>query len=111
MAMRASTFATLRGFDAAFPNNYNDVDLCLRARALGLEVICVATSEIIHEECRTRVGVTSLEERDRFYGRWAQVLSRPDPYYSPNLAPTEAIALNFDAEPRFRVLRDAGPGS
>ena len=39
MAIRREVFEELRGFDADFPVNYNDADLCLRARKAGYEVI------------------------------------------------------------------------
>jgi len=94
MAMRADIFHQLGGFDAAFPNNYNDVDLCLRATAAGYRVVCLAVDGLIHDECGTRLGFTNLAERDAFYKRWMSVLSRPDPYYSIALRRTEEIALN-----------------
>jgi len=94
MAVRADLFRQLGGFDTGFPNNYNDVDLCLRAAAAGYRVVSVAAGELFHEECGTRLGLTRLGEREAFYERWMEVLQRPDPYYSPSLRPSEAIALN-----------------
>ena len=35
-AVGSQLFRELGGFDPAFPNNYNDVDFCLRARARGI---------------------------------------------------------------------------
>jgi O-antigen biosynthesis protein len=100
MAMRRNVFDELGGFDTGFPNNYNDVDICLRARAAGYQVLCLGDVGLIHEECRTRAGVTHLEERDRFYARWGHVLAKPDPFYSTSLAPTEIVALNFEGQRR-----------
>jgi O-antigen biosynthesis protein len=94
MAVRADVFRQLGGFDAAFPVNYNDVDLCLRAGAAGYRVVCVASEGLTHEECGTRLGVTHLGEREAFYERWMEVLRRPDPYSSPSLLPSEKIAFN-----------------
>ena len=85
MAMRRSVFTELGGFDPGFPVNYNDVDLCLRARQRGYEIIYEARAILRHDECATRTGRTTLEERYRFSDRWAEVLAAPDPYYNPLL--------------------------
>jgi GT2 family glycosyltransferase len=95
LAIRNDLFRRLGGFDAEFPNNYNDVDLCLRARESGLEVVCVGVQGVVHAECQTRQGVVRFDERYKLYRRWSSVLARTDPYYSPSLAPTEKIALNL----------------
>ena len=39
MVIRRDVFVELNGFDTAFAVNYNDVDLCLRARAAGYKVV------------------------------------------------------------------------
>jgi GT2 family glycosyltransferase len=94
LGMRKDTFNQLGGFDDAFPDNYNDVDLCLRAGREGLSVMCVSTPHLVHEGCATRAGVTHLRERNLFYERWAAKLSHPDPFYSPSLSFTEEIKLS-----------------
>lgn len=98
LAIPANLFAALGGFDLGFPNNYNDVDLCFRARERGCEVVCAAVPGILHTECQTRRGFVQFEERYRFYRRWGSVLDRPDPFYSPNLASTEEIMLDLASE-------------
>lgn len=103
-AIRKELFDELDGFDVGFPNNYNDVDLCFRARAHGYRVICVPVSGLIHEECQSRPGITGFEERYRFYMRWADLLGRPDPYYSLSLSPTEEISLNLSNDRWYRSL-------
>ncbi len=108
LAMRKDLFGRLGGFDALFPNNYNDVDLCFRARSYGYRVICVPVRGLIHAECQSRQGIVGFEERFRFYERWADLLSSPDPYYSPALAPTEKIALNLRDDRWYRPLLAPG---
>ena len=39
MMTRRSVFEELGGFDEEFPIDYNDVDLCLRARERGMLVV------------------------------------------------------------------------
>ncbi len=104
MAVRADAFAALEGFDAAFPNNYNDIDLCLRAGERGWQVACVATAGLVHAECQTRRGVVRFEERLRLHERWAHVLALPDPYYSPSLARSERIGLRMGGETVYTDL-------
>jgi GT2 family glycosyltransferase len=104
LAIRSGLFRRLGGFSAEFPGNYNDVDLCFRARERGLAVVCVPVPGLIHRECATRRGIVRFEERYRFYKRWASYLERPDPYYSPSLAPTERIQLNLEGDPGPRTL-------
>jgi GT2 family glycosyltransferase len=81
-------FSELGGFDPAFPVNYNDVDLCLRAREAGYRVIFEPAALLRHFEAQSRVRGTRLWERERFFDRWVEVLSRPDPFYSPRLDPS-----------------------
>ena len=96
LAVSKDVFRDLGGFDAGFSTNYNDVDLCLRMRERGYQIINVAAGGLIHAECQTREGVVRFHERFRFYERWGDVLRRPDPYYSPSLSRTEKIALDFE---------------
>ena len=96
LAVQKDLFQSLDGFDAAFPTNYNDVDFCLRVRARGYRIVNVAAPGLVHAECQSREGVIRFQERFMFFERWAEVLCRRDPYYSPSLSPTETIALNFD---------------
>jgi GT2 family glycosyltransferase len=99
LGIRSELFRQLQGFDEAFPVNYNDVDLCLRAREAGLRVVCLDLGNVVHRESQTRVGGTLHDEREALYQRWPNVLARPDEFYSPNLAPTERIGLNTGKHP------------
>ena len=81
LGVRRSLFDQLGGFDPAFPVNYNDVDLCLRARRLGFRVIVDPQIEMVHRECSSRIGLTKFAERERFWRRWASVLEDGDPFY------------------------------
>lgn len=85
LGIRRQLFDRLGGMDPLFPNNYNDVDLCLRAVREGLMVIYESRARLRHRECATRVGGTSLEERQLLRNRWGDLLSSGDPYYSPLL--------------------------
>ena len=92
LAIRKSVFEELNGFDESFPANYNDVDLCLRARQAGYEVIVEPAAVLRHDECQSRQAGVRLEERYLLEQRWAAWLERGDPFYSPHLRRTREDA-------------------
>ena len=83
LAIRRELFLELSGFDEHFPVNYNDVDLCLRARAAGYRVIVDTSAVLRHDEARTRASGTTFTERELFQDHWHQAMD--DPFYSPLL--------------------------
>jgi O-antigen biosynthesis protein len=85
LAIRRDVFAQLNGFDTEFPVNYNDTDLCLRARAAGYDVIFEPSATLRHDECATRASGTRVAEREQFSQRWGELLERPDPFFTPFL--------------------------
>jgi GT2 family glycosyltransferase len=113
LGMRKPVFEHLGGMDTAFPNNYNDVDLCLRAAQAGLATIYEPHALLWHKECATRTGGTTFEERELFHTRWDPIRSG-DPYYHPSLRlDTEAVMLRFAANPaeQARASRVHGPAA
>lgn len=102
LAIRKSVFEELGGFDESFPVNYNDVDLCLRARQAGYEVIVEPAALLRHYECQSRQAGVRLEERYLFEQRWAAWVEGGDPFYSPYLRRTiedAGLELQELAEP------------
>jgi len=67
---RKSVWHEVGGFNENFPLNYNDVDYCLKVRALGYRIILVNSTEAIHHESQTRETAVSQEETDRLFTRW-----------------------------------------
>lgn len=86
LAIRRTVFEQIGGFDTRFFNNYNDVDLCLRAQRAGFEVVLSAGPSICHDGAKTRQPGTSLRERIGFWTQWGTVLTEADYFYSPNLS-------------------------
>ena len=80
LGVRRAVFDEISGFDEMFDVNYNDVDLCLRLRDRGYEVIYEASARLIHKESSSRAGGTRLRERVNFYSRWLTKLEGADPY-------------------------------
>jgi len=85
IAIRRDVFEQLDGLDRRFPVNYNDVDLCLRARRAGYEVILEASARLQHLESGTRPRGVAWEERELFAERWGAEIAGVDPYYTPRL--------------------------
>jgi GT2 family glycosyltransferase len=85
MALRKHVFAELGGFDENFPVNFNDVDLCLRARKQGYEVIYEPAAALRHDECQTRRRGVGWRERRRWREKWPQLQPGGDPFSSPHL--------------------------
>lgn len=81
LAIPAFLFDALDGFDEGFVNGYEDVDLCLRARALGARCRYEPASVVTHLESQSgparwthvRENVALLDER--WAGRWQRQTS------------------------------------
>jgi hypothetical protein len=94
LAIRRTVWDELDGFDRRFPINYNDVDLCLRARRAGYSVILESSALLYHREAQTRTAVVTTAEQALFASLWTRALASADPFFNPNLAlPDQRIAL------------------
>lgn len=92
MMMRADLFRKLGGFDERFVLAFNDIDLCLKARAEGYLVVWTPFAELYHHESKTRgldISPTKFRrlqnEISVFQSKWGKQLVTGDPYYNPNL--------------------------
>jgi GT2 family glycosyltransferase len=65
-----------------FPNDYNDVDLCLRLRQAGHRILYTPHVRATHWESRTRRSWGT--GKDVFVSRWGGYCAR-DPFYDPKL--------------------------
>lgn len=79
-----SLYAQLKGFDEAYPSDYNDIDYCLRAREAGYRVLCTPRATLIHDEGATRGRRSEQDEAQlaRLKSRH-NILDQIDPYFSP----------------------------
>jgi GT2 family glycosyltransferase len=102
MAIRARTFWDLDGMESLLPQNYNDVDLCLRARAAGFRTVYTPFADLVHRESATRRDVPLPDiaaDWLLFRTRWVHVLSAPDPLWPEgfSLVDGRPVAGNGDA--------------
>lgn len=96
MMMKAEDFRMVEGFDETFRVAFNDIDLCMKAGALGKKVVFTPYAELYHYESKSR-GLEDTPEKQfrfekeikRFQEKWGDQLKKGDPYYSPNLSATE----------------------
>ncbi|WP_146032591.1 glycosyltransferase [Sphingobium sp. SA916] len=90
--VRREDFESVGGFEPQLAVAYNDVDLCLKLRALGRRVLCDPSIQLVHKESKSRGHDVSPEKVARLdrealwmVERWGDRLVE-DPYYSPNLS-------------------------
>lgn len=90
--IRHDLFDALQGFDERLPAAYNDIDLCLAARARGRYNVVVNRPLVHHFESASRGYYLRPEQEaaDRaalgyLIGKWGPGV-RADPFYNPNLA-------------------------
>jgi len=89
MAVRASAFRAVGGFDTGFRNGLEGVDLCLRIRVNGGRIVYRGDVVVVHHEGRSRgrgAERSATPERraamaqntTRLLGRWAGSLEQDD---------------------------------
>ncbi|MFN3512982.1 MAG: glycosyltransferase family 2 protein [Phenylobacterium sp.] len=119
LAMRKAVFEEVGGFDEEnLAVAFNDVDLCLRIRERGYQIVWTPRAALIHLESASRGSDTHGAKAQRFgreiaymRDRWGAVLDN-DPYYGPNFDPAH-VDYRLATPPR-RVrpwLRSAGYGT
>jgi GT2 family glycosyltransferase len=80
--VKRSEFAAAGGFDTAFLNGYEDVDLCLRLGASGQEIRYAPESVVYHLESVTRWpdGPEPVGENERLYDQRWRAEVEPDEF-------------------------------
>jgi GT2 family glycosyltransferase len=109
MLVRRELFEELDGFDPAFANGWEDVDLCLRARERGSRVRFCHRAVIYHLEGATR-GQDFADDHPnwRLYrARWADRIQPDD---LTVYAEDGLLEADYDqrARPEFRVAPELG---
>lgn len=84
-ATRRSLMEEVGGFDEQFTLEYNDIDLCLRLRALGYRIVCTPEAEMVHAERASRGDMPAGgDQYAAFHQRWIRWLN-DDPSWHPGL--------------------------
>ncbi|AFK67950.1 MAG: glycosyltransferase [Pseudomonas sp.] len=93
LLLRKSTFAEVGGLDEEkFPVAFNDVDMCLKIRSLGLSLVWSPFAKLIHAESASRGKDVSPDkqaratrEQEHFRIKWCSS-GQVDPHYHPALS-------------------------
>jgi GT2 family glycosyltransferase len=91
LALRKSVFDEVGGLDAeALTVAFNDVDLCLKIRAGGYDIVWTPFAQLIHHESASRGSDLAPAAQARFNAEIATMRDRwpltrgIDPFYGPN---------------------------
>ena len=103
MLMKKTHFKKVNGFDEVhLPTHFNDVDLCLKLRKKGLNIVYNPKSVLYHHESASR-GLPSDKENNEDFNKavhfirskWKETLAT-DKYYNPNYSyEFEGFKLSF----------------
>lgn len=103
LMIQKSLYLQVGGMDSVnFKVAFNDIDLCLKLRALNYRILMSASTRLIHHESKSRGRKEYQSEVDHFISKWA-----PEKYYDPyininyskygcNLAPGQPWELPED---------------
>jgi GT2 family glycosyltransferase/glycosyltransferase involved in cell wall biosynthesis len=119
LLIRRKLFDEMGGFDTAFVNSCEDIDLCLRLRDRGYEAHYCKDSVLYHLESVSRQGRTKEEQQNNqiYKGRWAGRIPPDDlRYYLEDgllrLGYTPLYPLPFQISPLLAVVKEPeGDGS
>jgi GT2 family glycosyltransferase len=106
--IRREIFTRLHGFDEAFRNGHEDVDLCLRARAAGLRNYVALDSNVVHHvSASPGRGRHKILNAARSMNRWRTIL--PDlageAWLDPHLRAAWERRLPWSARLRLSFTR------
>jgi len=104
LMIRRTVFLTLAGFDPLFdPAYFEDADLCLRLRSMGLYVYYAADISVVHIQNATSMEMwTGAGLNEIFFGNHRKFLDRWGDYLSNRLEddiPFPRVALAPDIRP------------
>lgn len=91
LMVKKSTYEKVGGFDENFAVTFNDVDFCLKIRALGDLIVYTPHAKFYHYESKSR-GIDKSDakrlrmeqEAERLRNKWPAIYRHGDPYYNQN---------------------------
>ena len=91
--MKKAVFDEVGGFTEKLTVAFNDVELCLKARKAGYQIVYDPYVEAYHYESKSRGQEDSEEKLRRFQTEiefmrttWNDILRYGDPFYNPNFS-------------------------
>ena len=111
MLVRGAVFEEIGGFDTAFTNGFDDVDLCLRAGERDRETHYCQESVLVHLEAATRGEDAELFQRNAalYLERWGDRVRRDDlDLYAEDgllkLVPGDLYPLDLEVSPYLALV-------
>ena len=90
---KRSLFDEVGGLTEELAVAFNDIDYCMKIRALGKLVVYNPYAKLYHYESKSRGLEDTPQKVARFnrevavfHERWPDILRDGDPYYNPNLS-------------------------
>lgn len=89
LMVKKKYFDAVGGFDLQLSKAFNDIDLCMKIRAMGKKIVYTPYAQLYHIESASR-GYDKMEDKDfreaieYMITKW-NILSYKDPNYNPNL--------------------------
>ncbi|MFG1189984.1 glycosyltransferase family 2 protein [Xanthobacter flavus] len=115
LLIRRDVWDVIGPLDAVrFAEDCNDIDLCLRARRAGYDVVWTPFATLLHYESASRGKKRSREHRARLKAQRARMeaiwhtSTLVDPHYSPNLDRKSLFAAQAEAPEGPRGPRTSG---
>ena len=89
---KKSVFDQVGGLSTELAVAFNDIDYCMKVRALGKLVVYAPYALLYHYESKSR-GLEDTPEKVARFNRevaifikkWPDIIKNGDPYYNPNL--------------------------
>lgn len=117
LMIKKSIYQLIGGFDEEFVVALNDIDLCLKVRALGQLVVFNPYAELYHYESKSRGFEDTPEKKTRFKKeikrfreKWGEILSKGDPYYNPNLTLVRGDCSIRSGYEKFEIVEEIEKG-
>ena len=117
LMIKKSIYQLIGGFDEEFVVALNDIDLCLKVRALGQLVVFNPYAELYHYESKSRGFEDTPEKKarfkkeiKRFREKWGEILSKGDPYYNPNLTLVRGNCSIRSGYEKFEIVEEIEKG-
>ncbi|MEI6395047.1 MAG: glycosyltransferase, partial [Verrucomicrobiota bacterium] len=87
LLIRSELFGQLAGFDEAYRNGVEDIDLCLRARAAGWKVAYEPKAVVYHLEGQSEGRYNHVKENlQLFFSRWGKSFDKEKRFLPPQPA-------------------------
>lgn len=92
MLSKKSIFEAVNGFSEELAVAFNDIDYCMKVRALDKLIVYNPQALFYHYESKSRGLEDTKEKIERFnreiatfMKKWPEILEKGDPFYNPNL--------------------------